>query len=264
MSAELIDGKKLAEDFVTELRRKSPMNRGLGVVLIGNNPASEIYIKNKQSLAARLNIPFEILRVTEWQDITQLKDAITTFSERSDLAGIILQMPLPEGLQSLANELLELIPVNKDVDGLLPRSPFIPATAQGVMHALKSTKQLLSGKHAVILGRSKLVGRPLVDLLLAENCTVTIAHSYTMDLPNLTRQADILISAVGKAGLIKGDMVKAGVIAIDVGINRIGDKIIGDIVFDEVKEKASFITPVPGGIGPLTVAYLMNNVLLSA
>ncbi|MBI4835809.1 MAG: bifunctional 5,10-methylenetetrahydrofolate dehydrogenase/5,10-methenyltetrahydrofolate cyclohydrolase [Candidatus Abawacabacteria bacterium] len=258
MSAQIIDGKKLAQELKDQLRSASP-HGGLGVVLIGENPASLIYIKQKEKLAQELSIPFELLHIREWKDIEELKEKVLHFGNQEKLAGVIVQMPLPERLP--VEEFLDCIPIEKDVDGLKRASPFIPATARGVMYALKSTKQLLTGKHAVIIGRSKLVGRPLIDLLLAENCTVTIAHSYTQDLPFITQSADILIAAVGKAGLINGDMVKDSVIAIDVGINRQADKIVGDISFTEVSEKASFITPVPGGIGPLTVAFLMANVL---
>ena len=258
MSDQIIDGKKLAAELKEKLRLVSP-KRGLGVILIGENPASKIYINSKEKAARSLGIPFELLHLSEWSDMDKLKLAIIQFSSRNDIGGIVLQMPLPTGLQSA--ELLSCIPLEKDVDGLLPCSPFLPATARGVMYALKSTKQLLTGKHAVIIGRSKLVGLPLVDLLLAENCTITIAHSYTQDLPTLTRNADILISAVGKAGLITGDMVKPGVIAIDVGITRKNNQVLGDMNFAEVQKHASFITPVPGGIGPLTVAFLLANVL---
>lgn len=258
MSAQIIDGKKLAQALEKNLRLVSPQG-GLGVVLIGDNPASLIYIKGKQKKAEELKIPFHLLTITEWDDIENLKEKVRNFSNRPDLAGVIIQMPLPGKLQ--AEELQACVPLEKDVDGLQNCSPFIPATARGVMYALKSTKQLLTGKHAVIIGRSKLVGKPLIDLLLVENCTVTVAHSYTQNLSQITRQADILISATGKAGLIKADMVKEGVIMIDVGITRVADKIVGDTIFDEVKEKASFITPVPGGIGPLTIMFLMANIL---
>lgn len=259
MVAQLIDGKVLAEQINTELHRASLSPKGLGVVLIGENPASHIYIKTKRNIAERLNIPFELLHITEWGSVEELKEQILQFSNKDSLQSIILQMPLPGNLQ--AEELITCIPLDKDVDGLLPNSPFTPATARGVLYALKSTKQLLTGKHAVIIGRSKLVGRPLIDLLLAENCTVTIVHSYTIDLPSITKTADILISAVGKPGLVNADMVKSGVIAIDVGITRMDGKILGDMDFQEIQKKASFITPVPGGIGPLTVAFLMANVL---
>lgn len=258
MSAQIIDGKSLAQQLKDQLHPASQQG-GLGVVLIGDNPASHIYIRGKENAAKQLGIPFHLLHITEWADLESLQNQVRTFAQRPDLSGVIVQMPLPGNLK--AEELLNCVPFEKDVDGLLPNSKFIPATARGVIYALKSTKQLLVGKHAVILGRSKLVGRPLVDLLLQENCTVTIAHSYTSNLPAITKQADILISAVGKAGLINGDMVKEGVIAIDVGINRTDKKIVGDMVFDELTEKASFITPVPGGIGPLTIAFLMANVV---
>ncbi len=256
--AEIIDGKKLAEE-VKEQLRPVPPHGGLGVIMIGHNPASEIYIEQKRKLAEELHIPFEVLKLTEWDDWLETKEDIRDFCERKDLAGIIVQLPLPQEINP--EEILELIPLNKDVDGLKKGSPFTPATARGVMYALKSTGLLLVGKHAVILGRSQLVGRPLIDLLLAENCTLTIAHSYTQDLPSITKQADILISAVGKPGLINGDMVKKDVIAIDVGITRTESGLKGDMVFDEVFKKASYITPVPGGIGPLTVVFLMANVL---
>lgn len=260
MSAQIIDGKSLAAQLEYELSQASSVPQmGLGAVLIGDNPASHIYVRRKEKIAKRLGIPFHLLHITEWESLETLKERIREFAERADLSSILVQMPLPGNLNTA--EIQACIPLHKDVDGLQPHSSFIPATARGVLYALKSTKQLLTGKHAVILGRSLLVGRPLVDLLLAENCTVTIAHSYTTDIPSITRQADILISAVGKVGLVNGSMVKEGVIAIDVGINRINETIVGDMVFDEVKEKASFITPVPKGIGPLTVAFLMANVL---
>ncbi len=256
--SQIIDGKKLAEKVKDQLRPVPP-HGGLGVIMIGHNPASEVYVKQKAKLAHELNIPFETLRLTEWDDWLETKEDIQDFCERKDLAGIIVQLPLPSEINPI--EVLELVPLAKDVDGLKKSSTFIPATARGVMRALKSTGTLLTGKHAVILGRSKLVGKPLIDLLLAENCTVTIAHSYTQNLPSITKTADILISAVGKPGLINGDMVKDGVIAIDVGITRTDDGLKGDFVFDEVTKKANFITPVPGGIGPLTVVFLMANVL---
>jgi len=256
--SQIIDGKKLAEEIKEQLR-PVPHHGGLGVIMIGENPASTIYVGQKEKLTKELNIPFEVLKLTEWDDWLETKEDIKDFCERKDLAGIIVQLPLPPGIH--AEGILDLIPIDKDVDGLKKCSSFIPATARGVMYALKSTGTLMTGKHAVILGRSKLVGRPLIDLLLAENCTVTIAHSYTQDLPSITKTADILISAVGKPSIVNGDMVKEGVIAIDVGITRTEAGLKGDLVFDEIAKKANFITPVPGGIGPLTVAFLMANIL---
>lgn len=256
--AQIIDGKKLAEELKEQLR-PVPHLGGLGVIMIGENQASEVYVKQKEKLAKELHIPFEIFKLTQWNNWIETKNNIQSFSERKDLSGIIVQLPLPQEINP--EEVLDLIPLKKDVDGLKKCSPFIPATARGVMYALKSTGTLLTGKHAVILGRSKLVGRRLIDLLLAENCTVTIAHSYTQDLPSITQTADILISAVGKPGLVTSGMVKDGIIAIDVGITRTKEGLKGDLVFDDISKKASFITPVPGGIGPLTVVFLMANVL---
>ncbi|MBP6085579.1 bifunctional 5,10-methylenetetrahydrofolate dehydrogenase/5,10-methenyltetrahydrofolate cyclohydrolase [Candidatus Gracilibacteria bacterium] len=258
----IIDGKALAAALTNSLHQGS-LQKSLGVIQIGNDPASTIYIHHKEKQCQKLAIPFFKLLISNWHDINDVCQQIVAFVSRPEITGIILQIPLPKGLPT--KELLALIPLEKDVDGLLQGSPFIPATARAVMHALKSTETVLTGKHAVIIGYSALVGKPLVDLLLAENCTVTVTHIHTQDLPTLTRQADILISAVGKINLVSGDMVQPGVIAIDVGINRIkdGEKeiISGDLNYEEVSKKASFITPVPGGVGPLTVAFLMANVL---
>lgn len=254
----LIDGKKLATELKNQLHLVTPIG-GLGVIVIGNNPASAIYIQHKEKLATELNIPFKKLAISEDEAPDQAKALISQFVNDPQLSGILLQLPLPKPFS--ADELLKLIPLSKDVDGLIPGSPFISATARAVMHAIQSTGQDLTGKHAVLVGYSRLLGKALVDLLIEAKCTVSITHIYTKDLASITRQGDIVISAVGKPNLITGNMLKDNCIAIDVGITRTEQGIKGDINFSEASEKAAYITPVPGGIGPLTVLFLMANVL---
>ena len=256
--AILIDGKKLAQDLKDQLRLVSPSG-GLGIIVIGDNPASKIYIEFKEKLATELHIPFAKLELSAETPITKIKEEMRAFGERNDLKGIMLQLPLPKGLNT--QELLNLIPRDKDVDGLLPSSPFVSATARAVMYAIASTGQDLTGKHAVMIGYSPVLGKALVDLLIEAKCTVSITHIHTRDLASITKQADILISAVGKPGLVTGEMIKEQCIAIDVGITRTADGIKGDMDFESVAKKAQYLTPVPGGIGPLTVVCLMANVL---
>lgn len=256
--AMLIDGKKLAQDLKDQLRLGTPQG-GLGVIVIGDNPASAIYIQHKEKVATELGIPFSKLAIPADTPAEEVKKQMQDFVAREDLAGIILQLPVPASLP--VNELLRLIPLTKDIDGLLPGSPYIAATARAVMHAITSTQEVLTGKHAVMIGYSNLLGKALVDLLIAAQCTVSITHIHTRNLSAITQQADILISAVGKPGLVTGDMVKAGCIAIDVGISRTADGIKGDMDFETVAKKAQYITPVPGGIGPLTIIFLLANLL---
>ncbi len=254
----LIDGKKLAAELKAQLHLVTPQG-GLGVIVVGNDPASAIYIEHKQKLALELHIPFKKLAIHEDTDLESTKNQIKQFVNDPELAGIILQLPLPP--QFPVDELLNLIPRTKDVDGLLPGSPFVSATARAVMHAIQSTGHDLTGKHAVLVGYSRLLGKALVDLLINAKCTVSITHIHTQDLASITRQGDIVVSAVGKPDLIRGDMIKDGCIAIDVGITRTEQGIKGDINFAEASKKAAYITPVPGGIGPLTVLFLMANTL---
>lgn len=254
----LIDGKKLAAELKNQLRLVTCPG-GLGVIIIGNNPASAIYIEHKEKLAKELHIPFKKLAIKEDSPLASAKDQIAQFVNDPELSGILLQLPLPDPFS--ADELLKLIPLNKDVDGLIPGSPFVSATARAVMHAIQSTGQDLTGKHAVLVGYSRLLGKALVDLLIEAKCTVSITHIHTKDLASITRQGDVVISAVGKPDLIRGNMLKEHCIAIDVGITRTEQGVKGDISFEEASKKAAYITPVPGGIGPLTVLFLMANVL---
>ncbi len=254
----LIDGKKLAAELKAQLHLVTPRG-GLGVIFIGDNPASAIYIEHKAKLASDLQIPFKKLAISESTTLESAKTQVQQFVNDPELAGIILQLPLPA--QFPVDELLNIIPRTKDVDGLLPGSPFVSATARAVMHAIKSTGQELTGKHAVLVGYSRLLGKALIDLLITAKCTVSITHIHTRDLASITRQGDIVISAVGKPDLISGDMIKEDCIAIDVGITRTDQGIKGDINFAEASKKAAYITPVPGGIGPLTVLFLMANTL---
>ncbi len=254
----LIDGKQLAQTVKDQLRLVTPSG-GLGVIVIGDNPASAIYIAHKEKLATELGIPFSRLELSADVDLNSAKAKIIEFCARMDLAGIMLQLPIPN--QFPVDTLVNLIPREKDVDGLLAGSPFVSATARAVMYAIQSTNQDLTGKHAVMIGYSKVLGKALVDLLVEAKCTVSITHIHTKDLGSITKQADILISAVGKPDLVTGEMIKTGCIAIDVGISRTDKGIKGDINFEEASQKAAYLTPVPGGIGPLTVVFLMANVL---
>lgn len=254
----LIDGKKLAAELKAQLHLVTPPG-GLGVIVIGDNPASAIYIEHKEKLANELQIPFKKLAINDDEPLESVKNQVKQFVNDPELAGVILQLPLPP--QFPVDELLNLIPRTKDVDGLLPESPFVSATARAVMYAIESTDQELTGKHAVLVGYSRLLGKALVDLLITAKCTVSITHIHTQNLASITCQGDIIISAVGKPDLITGDMMKEGCIAIDVGITRTESGIKGDINFADASKKAAYITPVPGGIGPLTVVFLMANVL---
>lgn len=290
MSAAIIDGKSIAEALrariaaqVAELKHAHQITPGLAVVLVGNDPASEIYVRNKgqQTREAGMN-SFEY----KLPDDTSEKTLLATVRELNadaSVHGILVQFPVPKQISQ--QNVIEAIDPAKDVDGLHPLSSgrlasglpgLVPATPSGclllVRDALTKRGEKAEGKHAVVLGRSNLVGKPVAQLLLNENCTVTIAHSKTRDLPAMCRSADILVAAVGRAEMVKKDWIKPGAVVIDVGINRIpaperGEgktRIAGDVAFDEVREVAAAITPVPGGAGPMTIACLLRNTLLAA
>lgn len=268
----IIDGKKIAATFRAELAKqikKEGLHPKLAVLLIGAHPASLSYVKMKKKYAEEVGISVEVYALPDTVKQSQVKELITQLNTDKTVNGILLQLPVPEKLN--ARELIETIAIQKDVDGLNPQNvgkmiselpSFVPCTPLGCVYLLKQVDAKLSGKHVVIVGRSALVGRPLAHLLLQENCTVTVAHSQTKNLKKICAAADILISAAGVANLITPSFVKKGAIVIDVGINRQRNgKIVGDVAFDKVARKASYITPVPGGVGPMTVAMLLANTM---
>lgn len=274
MTAKIIDGKSMAQNLREELaKRVKELNKQphLAVILVGNDEASIIYDRNKKKAAEDIGMTCNIHHLPEETTEDKIIELINNLNNDSDVNGIIVQMPLPKHLN--ADKIVEQIRTDKDVDGfgfynmgLLHsnnKNAFVAATPQGVLYMLQKTLGDLSGLHAVIIGRSNIVGRPLASLLLNNHCTVTVAHSKTKNLPELTKQADIVVAACGVAKMVKKDWIKDEATVIDVGINRIDGKLCGDVDFDEVKEVAGFITPVPGGVGPMTVAMLMNNTLLA-
>lgn len=267
----LLDGKKIKQEKVEELKKEiSNLKRKPGIVVIqvGNDEASNVYVKNKEKTALDLGCNFEHIKFEE--DISEdiLLAKIDKLNEDSNVDGIIVQMPLPKHLNT--NKIQNRVSYKKDIDGLTDlnagllfhnKDCLIPCTPKGIMEMLNYYNINVSGKHVVIVGRSELVGRPLMSLMLNNNATVTICHSYTNNMEKITKKADILICAVGKKHIITPEMVKKGAVVIDVGINRENGKLYGDVDFDNVKVKASYITPVPGGVGQMTVLSLYENLL---
>ena len=274
--ATIIDGKALAEHIRTEIADESaklPRKAGLAVILVGNDPASCVYVANKQKDCAQCgfeSFEYKLPEETEEEDLLKL---IETLNRDDSVDGILVQLPLPKQIDG--RRIIEAINPQKDVDAFHPvnvgkmvigEEGFQPCTPAGVMEMFKAYDIQLDGKLCVMIGRSNIVGKPMGLLMLRENGTVVYCHSKTADLAEITRKADILVSAVGKQGFITADMVKDGAVVIDVSINRDAEtgKLVGDVLFDEVEKKASFITPVPGGVGPMTRAMLMKNVLTAA
>ena len=275
---QLIDGKAVAKTIREELRKESDslkMNGiipRLAVILVGDDAASKIYVKNKSKACEDVGIEYEEVILDADTSMNEILRVIDELNERQDINGILLQSPIPKGLD--IQSAFERINYKKDVDGFNPinvgklmigQETFISCTPYGILKLLEYYNIPIEGKHAVIIGRSNIVGKPLAQCLLKENATVTICHSKTANLPEITQKADILISAVGKINLVTEDMVKQDAVVIDVGMNRDSNgKLKGDVDFDNVKEKTSYITPVPGGVGPMTIAMLMNNVIKAA
>ena len=271
----IIDGKKEAQLLRNEVKKeiesiKSKSNKvpGLTVILIGDFAPSQIYVKNKEKNAKEVGINSEIVRYSKEVSEQEVLKKIKELNNKDDVSGILVQLPLPPQINK--EKIINAISPAKDVDGFHPinvgnlssgYNAIVPCTPLGCLFLIKKIEPNLSGKHAVIIGRSNLNGKPMAQLLLKENCTVTIVHSKTKDLKTECLKADILVAAVGVANLVKSDWVKKDVIVIDVGINKVGDKIVGDVEFDTVKEKAKAITPVPGGVGPMTIACLLKNTL---
>ena len=276
--AEIIDGKKLAKKIREELKIKCDelKQKGiypkLAVIMVGNNPASKVYVRNKSNACADVGVEYVEYLLEENIEQEELIELIKKLNEDKTINGILLQSPIPMHLD--INEAFKTITYIKDVDGFSPASvgklcigedTFISCTPYGVMKMLEEYNIDLNGKHVVIQGRSNIVGKPLIQCCLQKNATVTICHSKTQKLEEITKQADVLISAIGQPEFVKTDMIKDKAVVIDVGINRNKDgKLVGDVDFENVKEKASYITPVPGGVGPMTIAMLMNNVIKAA
>ena len=271
---KILDGKALANLLGENLKEKVKNLKAEGitphfcVINIGDDTASKIYVRSKKRKAEKLGIIQDIYQMPADTKQQEVLDLIYKLNTDPEINGLMVQMPTPE--QISADELLARIDPNKDVDSLTPanvgrlwlKDHFVePATAEGIMALLKHYEIPLNGKNVVIIGRSNIVGKPLAALMLEKNATITIAHSKTQNLASLTQRADVIVSATGEPCLIKADMVKDGVIVVDVGINRVNGKLVGDVDFDAVKEKASYITPVPGGVGPLTVQFLMEAVV---
>ncbi|MEG1547797.1 MAG: tetrahydrofolate dehydrogenase/cyclohydrolase catalytic domain-containing protein [Clostridia bacterium] len=277
MSAELIDGKWLAQSACNEIeiRVMSLVDRGikprLAVIFVGDDPASEVYVRNKRIKGDKLGICVDVHKFDSSVTESEIALLIDKLNKAESVHGIIIQSPLPEPLDF--SRLLMLVSPNKDVDGLHPQSQsalfsgepgYVACTPKGILKLIQSTGTQIEGKRAVVVGRSRLVGKPAAMLLLNNNATVSVCHSKTHHLGEITRTADILVCAVGHPNLIKQDMVKPGAIVIDVGMNRVNDRWHGDVDFEGVSEIASYITPVPGGVGPMTVAMLMDNTVLAA
>lgn len=274
----IIDGKEVAARLRGKLAEEitaKKMTPGLAVILVGDNPASQVYVRNKITACEKTGIKSFEHVLPEGSSREQIAALIDELNNDAQIHGILLQLPLPDSLSSVQEELVQMIAPEKDVDGLTVANAgklilgmsggMVPCTPQGSLLLIKEIKQDLTGLHAVVIGRSNLFGKPMGQLLLAENCTVTQCHSKTRDLAAVCREADILVAAVGRARMVKADWVKPGAIVIDVGINRMDDgKLAGDVDFDAVKNVAGAITPVPGGVGPMTIACLLKNTLLAA
>lgn len=279
MTARLINGKQVAADLRANLAREVAalaFKPGLAVVLVGEDPASQVYVrsKHKATLEAGMNSFEHRLSVeTSQADLLAL---VAKLNADESVDGILVQLPLPKHID--ADTVLDAISPAKDVDGFhavnagllaTGRAALVPCTPAGSMKLIRSLGESLVGKHAVIVGRSNIVGKPMAALLLAADCTVTVAHSKTKDLPAMCRQADILVAAVGRAEMVKGSWIKPGAIVIDVGINRVAgadgkSKLVGDVAYAEALDVAGAITPVPGGVGPMTIACLLANTLQAA
>lgn len=281
MSARILEGKVFAAQIkesikseVENLKNIHGITPGLAVIIVGENPASKVYVANKHKSCAEIGIHSEVVQMPEMVTKEELLSQITLLNENPAIDGILLQLPLPEHLKNHETEFLNAIDPNKDVDGFHPvnvgklaigQEHLLPCTPYGCIKMLELAHIDIAGKHAVIVGRSNIVGKPMANLLLARNATVTVCHSRTADLPSVTRQADILVVAIGKPNFVTKEMVKPGAIVIDVGINRMADKkLVGDVHFAEVKDVAGAITPVPGGVGLLTIAMLLSNTVKAA
>lgn len=276
--ANIIDGKalslKIKDDLkvkVSEFKKKFNRNITLAVILVGENPASQVYVRNKIKSTEYVGMKSLSFYLPENSSQEQVSETVSSLANDNNVDGILVQLPLPRHLDE--DKILKLIPANKDVDGFLAENvgkltlgqeTTVACTPFGVMKMLESINIPLSGKTAVVVGRSNIVGKPMALLLLKENCTVTICHSKTENLKEVCKRADVLVAAIGRPKFITSDMVKDGAVVIDVGINRTESGLVGDVDFDNVSKIASYITPVPGGVGPMTIAMLLENTYLCA
>lgn len=272
---KIIDGKALAQKIRNEIKKEVmglKTKPALAVIIVGVDEASRIYVASKHKACKEVGIEsynYELLENTTEKELLAL---IQKLNLDNKITGILVQSPLPKHIDE--RKVIESIDIKKDVDCFHPINvgrmvvkaeydSILPATPKGIIRLIESTNEDISGKHAVVIGRSNIVGKPTGMLLLQKSATVTYCHSKTKDLPAITKQADILVAAIGKENMITGEMIKKGAIIIDVGINRVNGKLYGDVDFESVKEKASFITPVPGGVGPMTIAMLLENTLIA-
>lgn len=276
--AQIIDGKALAQKIRINLKQEveqlkiQGINPKLAVIMVGEDKASKVYVKNKSKACDEIGIEYEEFLMPEQTTMQELLTTIETLNKREDIHGILLQSPIPKHLD--INEAFKTIDYKKDVDGFNPinvgklvigQDCFISCTPFGIIKMLEEYNIPIEGKNAVIIGRSNIVGKPVAQCLLAKNATVTICHSKTKNIEEIIKQADIVIAALGKPKFVKAHMVKDGAIIIDVGINRNeAGKLEGDVDFENIEPKASYITPVPGGVGPMTIAMLMTNVVKAA
>ncbi len=275
----IIDGNKIAQEVrhqvrkeALDLKEKTGIVPGLAVILLGEDPASQVYVGRKAKACAEVGFLSREYKLPADTAEAELLNIINELNADQVIHGILVQLPLPEHIHT--DKIIAAINPQKDVDGFHPYNVgglvsgnplFVPCTPRGVMELISRSGIELSGKEAMVVGRSNIVGKPMALLLLAQHATVTICHSRTKDLPAVTRRADVLIAAVGKAQMIKAHMIKEGAVVIDVGVNRLeSGKLIGDVAFNEVAPKTSYITPVPGGVGPMTIAMLMKNTLDAA
>ena len=271
MPAKIIDGNKIAKSILEDIKNKVKNMKekpGLALVMVGSNPASEVYVNFKEKDSKEAGFYCERYNLDEKTSEMDLISLLNQLNNNSKIHGVLVQLPLPKQIDEKL--ITDSILPKKDVDGfttvnlgslMSEKTILAPATAIAVIHLIESTGTKIEGKNAVVVGRSNIVGKPVAMMLLEKNATVTVCHSKTKNMQEYTKKADILIVAVGKPNLIKKEMVKEGAVVIDVGINRMGNKLIGDVDFESVKEVAGFITPVPGGVGPMTRAMLMENTL---
>jgi methylenetetrahydrofolate dehydrogenase (NADP+)/methenyltetrahydrofolate cyclohydrolase len=279
MSAKIISGKEVSAAVKERVKAEADIFTvttgivpGLAVIIVGEDPASQIYVRNKHKSCAEMGFKSFQYALPETTTEKELLDLIAKLNSDKDVHGILVQMPLPNGINE--NAVINAINPEKDVDAFHPENvghimigdySFLPGTPAGVMELLASENIDITGKKCVVIGRSNIVGKPMAMLILHKHGTVTICHSRTKDLPSITREADILVAAIGKLGFVTADMVKEGAVVIDVGINRTPEgKVRGDVDYEAVAEKAGYITPVPGGVGPMTIAMLMQNTLTAA
>lgn len=277
ITSNILDGKVISQQLVTSLHEELTALREhqavlpkLVVVLVGDDPASQVYVGKKAKMAQKIGMLSEVLTYPASTSQAELLTVIQRLNADPSVHGILVQLPLPKHIHT--QDIITAVDPKKDVDGLHPLNLGLlmtgdphackPCTPAGVITLLKAYQVAMAGKHAVVLGRSNIVGKPMGMLLLQENATVSYCHSKTADLPAFTRQADILVAAVGVPKLVTADFIKPGAVVVDVGINRVDGKLVGDVDFDSVMGKASLITPVPGGVGPMTIATLMANTLL--